>query len=336
MMRPIALLAAFAAGALPPARAARAQRLEVSLRPARVTVGDPVTLELRAALPAGTTVLAVAPGWREALPEGVRLIAIEPPRPAPRGAGPGTLVLARVHLAPLRPGLVSLPPLAVAYRAPPREGRATPSTGAADTLRSGPIGVTVEPVLPDTAMTLRDIKDLAPLPGRASHPWWRLGATTAALLIAAATVVVLRARRSRQPAPTAAGLPPLDAYHAAMHRLDAIAAAQWPARGAVVRHYEEITDTVRAYLTRAHGVATEHRTTPELLRSLPPSLAAHGRREQCRALLEEADVVKFARVRPDASRAAAFLERARSLIAAWHETAATDATATEAMADALR
>ena len=57
------------------------------------------------------------------------------------------------------------------------------------------------------------------------------------------------------------------------------------------------------------------RTTTELRWSLPPALLERAaRRERFDPLFDEADLVKFARLRPDAADAAAFLRDARALL----------------------
>ena len=70
------------------------------------------------------------------------------------------------------------------------------------------------------------------------------------------------------------------------------------------------------------------RTTSELLWLLPPPLAEDQLRRHCEQLLAEADLVKFARRRPDTGEARAVVRAARNLLAEWHRAAAGPVPAT--------
>jgi len=113
--------------------------------------------------------------------------------------------------------------------------------------------------------------------------------------------------------------------------LSRIEAEQWPSHGKVERYYEAVANTFRQYLEDAHGLDALERTTSELLWAIPPRLSRSGLRDQCLDVLGEADLVKFAEIRPGPSAAGDFLERARHLLAAWHETSRR-----EDLADAAR
>ena len=54
---------------------------------------------------------------------------------------------------------------------------------------------------------------------------------------------------------------------------------------------------------------------------MPPRLTEGGLRRLTSQLLSEADLVKFARRRPDTVAAAAHLRDTRELLRRWHETA---------------
>jgi hypothetical protein len=101
--------------------------------------------------------------------------------------------------------------------------------------------------------------------------------------------------------------------------------------GVVARHYEEIVDALRGYLEAREGMPAREQTTEELLWALPPHLSGEGFRERLRELLDEADLVKFARLLPRPKAADLFLERSRSLLRDWH-----DAVTRSQVADALR
>jgi len=285
-------------------RAVCAQHLDAS-GGGTVTVGDTVTIDLRATLPDDASI-AGDPHPRDSLPNSVRLLAMDT---LPRAADGAHRYRARIAF--FETGSLTSPAFALPYR---RAGAEVP-----DSVVSGAVLVTVMATLPDTAIAMRDIRPIASLggsAGSASH-WWLIA--VAALLLAAGAAMVLRSSRRPNAAMPAAPIePPLGAYETARARLRALAASDLAARD-VARYYDEVSDTLRRYLEAAHDIPAVHRTTPELIRALPGALAGHA--AATAALLGEADLVKFARLRPDADVARAFVARATNVLDAWHDAA---------------
>ena len=284
--------------------AAMGQTFDVSLPAGRFTVGDPIDVACAIRIPSGATLLDRVPRLLEDLPPDMTLGSLDTLRPR------GQAYVGRLRLTVMRAGLQNLPVFYVRYQ---REA----GTGAsADTIASRPLPIEIASVLPSGRAEPRDVQHLEPVEGTGRIPWW----PAAAAAVIAATVLVWRRRRVRSvPTPEAPGPGPTplpDPYQVALTRLAEIEAAGWPARGAVDRHYDLVTDALRRYLVEAAGIDALERTTPELLRLLPPSLAAT---DGCPRLLAEADLVKFARMRPDAARAAAYLDAVRSLLSSWHD-----------------
>lgn len=307
-LAPLAVVAALLGAVLPAgAQGAGAADTTVSASPARVTVGDTIVLGLRFALPPDATPVADTPITRDTLPGGVRLRALGTLHRA------GGTWVARAAIALYRPGVQQTPPFAVPYRRAGVEGT--------DTAVSGTARITVARVLPDTSSAMRDIKPLADLPGASTTPWWLV--VVAVLTLAAVVAVMVRARRRARArvVVTVAGPPPPSAYEEARARLVAVQGADWTQRD-VAPLYDEVTAALRRYLEDAHGVRAMRRTTSELARALPTSLAADGRGPELRALLARADLVKFARLRPSRDEAAAFTVRALTVLDAWHAAAA--------------
>ena len=307
-MRRLALLAAWliavlVAGVAP---ALRAQRLDVS-GGGTVTIGDPVTVVLRATLPAGA-IIEDLPHPRDSLASTIRLIGVD----TVRRPGDGAL-LYRARIAFYQTGSLTSPAFALTYRMPARE--------ALDSVVSGAVLVTVLPTLPDTATAMRDIRAFAPLGADGRSRWWLI--VIAVLLAAAVAAVALRSRgrSAARRAPPAPPIPAPTAYDAARARLDAIRRADWAAID-VERHYDETADVIRRYLEDAFDVPAVHRTTSELRRALPGALRGGGPGRDVIALLGEADLVKYARLRPDPRTARAFLDRTDALVARWPAAAA--------------
>ncbi len=294
-------------GSQGPGTPASGPSLAVAIQPASVTVGDPVTVTVYARVPTGAVLIDRMPRAVDTLSTGTRVLASD----SLREVRPGELV-AHVRLAFFRPEPQHLPPFAVAYRAVGQQH--------ADTLVSAPVAVAVVPVVPDAGGTLRDIKDIEASPVSARL----VGLVLTCVVLAIAAVTLVARRRRRKPvAVVGAGLRPvriaaLTPYEVALQHLAEIEHGGRTGHSDVARHFARTADVVREYLERAFDVPAMERTTPELFWALPPALAAHGARDAVRAFLDDADLVKFARERPDHLAASAYLEVARRLIEQWH------------------
>lgn len=301
---------------------AAAQSLEVVPDTGRITVGDPVSLRVVLRQYEGDALLEQVPHPEAALADGVRLLRVDSMHTVANRR-----LETRATIAFYRPGKQTIPSFAIDFR-----------RGAVilhGTMRSEPVPIEVVPVLSEGgSSTLRDIKEPEPSP----RPVWPHLLLAAALL--SALWAWLRWRRAAvTPAPVEAAevpAPPavLDPFAIALDRLSDIEHARWASAGDVTRHYEAVTDVLRDYLAAAENVPARERTTSELLWALPPRLLEGGLRRRTESLLDEADLVKFARRRPDAATAAAFLAHARGLLSAWRT--ARRAEEAEETVDAVR
>ena len=302
-----AVCAAFACAAVlsaPFPAPLQAQRIESTSNAEHPTVGDPIAVQLRVTLPAGAVPLDSSPRLHAPLPDGVRVLD-----PGAWRASGGALT-ARVVLAFFRAGSTSTPAFDLAYRRPP--------SATADTARGAARAIEIVPTLPENAASMRDIKDVMPLPGAERARWIALGVGVVLLVVLGILAWRFRGRAAERTSNALAAATPVDAGAAALQELDDIERAGW-ATSDVVRYYERVSGTLRRYLERAHGLCALDRTTPEILGLLPEPLSGGGLREQLARLLEDADLVKFARWRPHAPEAAAFLARARALLGVWRE-----------------
>lgn len=299
---------AAAQGVNTPVPAATSPQLLVRPDSGPVTVGDPVTLRIRLRLPAGEQLAGATPDFREPLPDGVRLLRVDSLRREADGDESGALVVAF-----FRPGTLRLPPIAIAYRA----ARGVPADTAV-TAVTGPVTVTVTPVVPAGSGTLRDIRniDTAPISLRSAAT-----VVVAGLAVMLAVVVGSRLQRRRQMERLSASRlalanAPAGPYAVAIARL-AVIADDWAARRDIESHYAETADVLRRYLADAHGVPALERTTPELLGTLPDRLTVPHARDEAGHLLGAADLVKFALYAPSAPAPAAVLATARSILTGW-------------------
>ena len=289
----------------------------VTVEPAKVAVGDSVTLHFRLIINERDLLSDTVPQPAEALPAGVRLLSVESLRRGADGAFTGTGARAFTGTAVLafyRPGTREVPRFGVPW--------VQVVTGHRGLITSDPATVEVTSVLPGGNPSLRDIRD-PDVPPSLAPLWTLLGAAGVGV------VAWMAARRKRRPVPVPAPPappppPPLpDPFTRAVARLDDIDAEGWAARGDVERHYEAVAGALREYLEAAEGIPAPERTTTELLWSLPPRLAEGGLRRRVQDVLGDADLVKFARRRPDAEQAAGYTRAARELLERWHRAART-------------
>jgi hypothetical protein len=307
-------LAVVLVGGIPPTAASAQlpdQHFEVIPETSKAAVGDPVSIRFRLRLDERDLLYDTIPRPVDTLPEGVRILSVEKLQ---RGAD--RIFSGRARIAFYRIGPQRVPTFGLPFmRAVKGVTRATVVSDSAS--------IEILPVLPAGNPSLRDIKELDRAAGPPVIP------LALAALAAAAIGWYLLRRRPRQTVdvplvvaeePVAEPAPPT-AYEVALARLDQIEADAWPARGEVARHYQAVADALRDYLEAGEELPARERTTAELLWALPPHLAEGGLRRRCEELLDEADLVKFARVRPDGATASAFTGDARDLLTRWRNAA---------------
>jgi hypothetical protein len=276
--------------------------------PDTATVGDSVRLRFRLVLNERDLLTDTVPRPAADLPPGVRVYSV---RKLERGSD--RAFTGEAIVAFYRTGDREIPPFGVPWM--------QIVTGHRGTVATEPATVVIAPVSPAGNPSLRDIRD----PDVSAGP----GPLALALTGLGLAVVLWRLvrKRKRAPAPLAeklvappASVPAPDPYQVALDRLAEIERERWPDRGAVDRHYAAAVDTLREYLGAAEEIPARERTSTELLWTMPPRLVEGGLRRLASQVLGDADLVKFARRRPDPLAAAAHLRDTRELLRRWHET----------------
>jgi hypothetical protein len=157
-------------------------------------------------------------------------------------------------------------------------------------------------------------EDVRPLKEQWKAPpnWWLWGGIALAALAAALALAWWIRRRRRRPAAIAPELR-LPPEVVALAELDRVAALGLIARGEFKTHYTLVVDALRHYLAARYGVEAMDRTSFELL----GDLERRGVRvEGLPPLLDEADLVKFAKFVPAAEAGNAAVARARDIVVA--------------------
>lgn len=170
----------------------------------------------------------------------------------------------------------------------------------------------------DPAAEPKDIKDI-----RATDytlldlliDWWFVPAGVLVLI----GVVLLLFRLKRRDADTSP-LPepePVDtrpAHLIALEALDALEAKQLWQKGQFKLYHTELSDILRSYLERRYEVAAHERTTREIAAQLRALAMPEEARETLLTTLRLADVVKFAKYRPEAPENEQVLRNARNFV----------------------
>lgn len=253
--------------------AVAAPRLQVSLEPDTVTVGDRVDAVLELTVePAELAGEPRFPAWGERW-AGTEILEAGPVERRPSG------YRQRLTLAAFRTGRVELPPRTVALPGP---------VETVELSTPGDLALTVESVLPADAGT-GELSARPPTPPR-SLPlggafWWTAG-SLAALALGA---VALARRRGLQ----GTGHGAVDPLEELSRRLDT-AARELETMGGTEGH-AVLSLALRRYLGRRLGFAALESTTTEIRRELRRTAVASEVETRAAELLRACDRVKFAR-----------------------------------------
>ena len=267
------------------ARTAGAQQVRSGLMPDSATIGDVVRAVVRVELPAG---------WRVAFPDSLALadtLENAGRRTLEEQAQPGggTQVTAFYPLTPWRVGDLPIPPVRLRVVGP----------GVDSTIDARLPGLHVRSVLPadTTKQQPKPPKDVVG-PDRLLWPYI-LAAILALLLLA--LLIYWLVKRLRRRVVVVVPEERLTAREHALRDLDRVRAAGLPESGETKTFYSKSTGAVRRYLDTLDPAWGADRTTSELIprmRKLDLKVAAVLAR-----LLDRADLVKFARLRPAQSEA---------------------------------
>lgn len=281
-----------------------AQTLEVRPEHSKARVGDVLTFQVIARLPPGMELIDLVPHPLVSPPRGIRLISAD----TLRRRGDGTL-RGKAGMAFYRLGPQPVPTLALLYRRVPGE--------PPDTLVHLPVSIEIVALLPAGNPPLKDIKPLRALRSPAWIPFVGLLA-----LIPAGFWWLRRRRLGGSAAGRFEREAPTSPFQAALTRLEEIERASRASGNGVLPLYSDSADVVRGLLLDLGAIPHHGLTTPEVSSMLPGAFAEDALRHQCETILRDADLVKFANLRPDLAAALDQLTRTRQLIEAWQAATA--------------
>ena len=289
----VASVLASSAAATPPV-------VDYGTQPDSITVGDPVTVEVRVRTAAGARVTfprALQPDPRVQVEE----LQVLPPATMPDST---TSWIGRYSLTVFDVGQIVLSPWPVQV--------ATDTSNA--TVYTDSIRIDVASVVPDS-LAAADIRDLKPQ-RQVDVPWPRwVWFALAAFVLLVVLLVWWMVRRRRRPQVVVVA-PPKPASEVALARLRALESDRLPAQGRIKEHYIRLSEILRAYLEDApqFGIPALEQTTDEIGaalmgRDFPADVVA-----RVLVLCEEADLVKFAKHEPTLADCTRALERVRDFV----------------------
>ena len=281
----------------------------VRLKPAKPRIGDVVTLTIEVTAPKGVELLM--PEFGEAL-DRFRIVDFVPRESIDQEGR--TVAFQQYRLEPPSSGAQAIPPILIEFVDRRPGERATPEDFDAYELLTERVDFEVESVLPEGADA-----ELKPPKGRLEAPvveeassWpWIVGSIVllmAASVAGAWTVLTLKRRARRR-----------SAYEVARSNLDRLVNAPRPTGEQVDAFYVELSAIVRRYLEDRYELRAPELTTEEFLNQVMGAPQLSGEQKgMLRDFLRQADLVKFAGVRPGAevielslSAASRFLDETR-------------------------
>lgn len=267
----------------------------------RFTVGDPITFTLTVSHAAG---YRVAPPL---LPREWGGLEIRDQGPAYRlrDAAGGLSTRQTIVATAFAPGEGATPELVITVLGP---------EGETASLTLPPLRYQIASVLPENDRLPRDIRPQAEVP---APPRWPAALGALALVGLALALGRRFLRRRGGPEVLPAEPVPVDArspYRVAMDELDRIDGLGLVAAGALAPHYDLVSDCARGYLGARFDLPALDQTSAELWEGLRAAGLDPELREPVARFLATADLVKFARLDPQAEPAARLTEEARLLL----------------------
>lgn len=182
------------------------------------------------------------------------------------------------------PGVATLPPFRYA--------------SGADTVESDVVTIKVLPVGLDSLQTINPMDSIAEAPSR-WYDWipdWTIWVVLGLALAGIGLALFLLYRKNGTLIPHI--VKPVDPYEEAMKALGALRDRRLAESGHEKEFYTALVDILRRYLDRRFGINAMEMSSTQILASLHDNPETRGDRERIAQILELADFVKFAQVRP--------------------------------------
>ncbi len=195
-----------------------------------------------------------------------------------------------IYLTAFDSGAYQIPPVNFYYS----------STYSNDTLSvsTEPLDIFVHTVKVDTAQAIKPIKSIESIPLTFGEvlPW---------IIIAMLVLGIIAGvwywnylRKKRKAIPIEEKVPDIPPHELALEQLQTLEQKKLWQEGKVKVYYIELTDILRTYLEGRYAIPALESTTEEILEDIRKKDIQDSLRNQLKALLERADLTKFAKLRP--------------------------------------
>jgi hypothetical protein len=277
---------------------AQTPQLTVGVDTTQLTVGDRITLQLSVTHGEGTRV-----AWPDSLElEPFEVLGAQAPPPVAReGSVESSLILI---LTTFELGELEIPSFPVVVEGPGEEST---------TLRTNPFGVKVTSVGLDEGDDIRGVKGPLGIPLGLG----RILLVLLATLLIPAILYALYRRLARDDPESPASRPfvPLRPPHEiALEALEALEASQLLDRGEVKEFHIQLSDILRVYVEGRFRVPALEMTSGDILAGMAAAQVESSVQEGFGAFLHPCDMVKFAKLRPDAEASLRLLAMGRQLV----------------------
>ena len=185
----------------------------------------------------------------------------------------------------------------------------TGSSAGPFTLTTDSVQLEVQSVLPDEAEDILDIKSPLDVP----RAWWAYWPWLVAGLLPGLLAWWFWRRRKRGVTGSGAGRPLLPPEEEALAALRALEASGLLRGEQVKPFYTKLSEILRHYLWRRFGIVALEATTPEIVLQLSET-GAGALSGPANSILQDCDLVKFARLKPPREKGLTAIGDARNLV----------------------
>jgi len=274
-----------------------------------LNVGEPMNVRLTISAPAGGRIQL--PKWSEALDKFELLTSPDTSAFSQPSSGAPTIIQLRTTC--YESGEQVFQPISVRW--------ISTDGSRLDSAQTEPIIVFVQGVVPDTILALADTTQ-KPYKLLQPNRIRKLGVSLAEIapwiLLAAIAVGIFylvrwwlrRRKRKTEVAAEIAAPPPRPAHVVALESLDHLRDEQLYQGGKIKEYYIRLSEIVRLYIEGRYQIPAMESTSFQLLRDTESALTDQNLRAVLANLLEDADLAKFAKQRPDEETCQRDLEKA--------------------------
>jgi hypothetical protein len=260
------------------------------------TVGDPVMLNLSVNHPPGYQVILpqLDANWGDFL---VHSQSAGTTVSNPDGSETTSQV---IDTRLFSPGTFTTPPLPITI---------SDGAGQLSEIAAEPLSMTIASVLVEGDTELRDIKPQAALPYVNYLPLI-IGIGVLVLGLTGAFFWYRRRRAQLALAAVDNRLP----HEVALDELDQVETLELPKSGRFKEHYTMVSDCIRVYMEKTYHFPVLERTTAEIKANLKRTTVSNEVANEFISLLDESDLVKFSKYKPDIKSAQHLLQHGRLIV----------------------